>query len=200
MLLSLLGIMFKKAVVWEWLSASPVIAIRPYREESRDRFLTLGERPRSLRAFAGDSDENFGHFVLLCLLTGSRNGAALNMAWNQINFSDGVWRIPRGKNGRPQQIPLVPEALVILQKRRAESTSKFVFSGSNGGPMAIAPFRAAWTELGRRLGEGPAEEELTTWCPCRDRFQVRWVGVCGTGVTEPARQIWPVAPSPRPLT
>ena len=40
------------------------------------------------------------------------------MRWVDLDTDQGYWRIPDTKNGEPLTVPLVPEALEILNLRR----------------------------------------------------------------------------------
>jgi integrase len=57
--------------------------------------------------------------VLLSLLTGARKANVLSMRWDEINFERGTWNIPETKNGDALTLPLIPEALEILNHRWA---------------------------------------------------------------------------------
>ena len=43
--------------------------------------------------------------------------AMLGMAWSEISFERAEWRILDTRAGEPQVVPLVPEAIAILQSR-----------------------------------------------------------------------------------
>lgn len=51
------------------------------------------------------------------------------MEWNEINLTDATWYIPaaKSKNRKFQRIPLIDEAMQILQARYKQRNSKWVF-------------------------------------------------------------------------
>ena len=56
-------------------------------------------------------------------------GLACAMAWRDVDFERGVWRIGKTKNGTPQNVPLTTEAKAILRARKEamRTPSAFVF-------------------------------------------------------------------------
>ena len=117
--IKLLRSMFNRAIDWElWDQPNPVRGIRMFVEKSRDRFLQPDELPRFFEALNGDSDELVRDFVCLALLTGARKANLLAMQFKDISFERAEWRIPETKSGTPHTVPLVPEAIAILERRK----------------------------------------------------------------------------------
>jgi len=73
------------------------------------------------------------------------------MRWKDIDFERSIWRIPGevSKNGDPMQVPLIPEALEILRRRRAETSSVFVLPGEGRTGHYTTPTHA-WETLLKR--------------------------------------------------
>ena len=67
------------------------------------------------------------------------------MRWEEISLSQKIWRIPTTKNGEPVVVPLIEEALEVLQERR-HSGSDFVFPATTkSGHMQ--PPRKQWKAI-----------------------------------------------------
>jgi integrase len=66
------------------------------------------------------------------------------MRWNDIVLGESVWRIPRTKNGTPQNVTLCPEAVTILteRKRTAAGDAVFVFPGHGASGHIEEPKKA----------------------------------------------------------
>jgi integrase len=124
---------------------NPAAHVRGYAEHSRDRFAQAGELPRLFEALATDPMRDF---FLIALLTGARRSNVLAMRWDELNLDEGLWRIPKTKNGDPQNVTLSPEAAEILAARRKVSDKKqaFVFPGDGKTGHLVEP-RKAWVRI-----------------------------------------------------
>lgn len=142
---------FGRAVKWGYLDVNPAKGIEDNTETSRDRFLKPGELPRLFAALADEPNDVFRDFFLLALLTGGRRANVRSMRWSDVDLVQREWRIPVTKNGMPQNVPLVPEAVALLTERRrtAAEDAVFVFpssrSDSKHGHMGGE--RKAWLRI-----------------------------------------------------
>jgi integrase len=108
---------FGRAIEWGLMEHNPAKGIRDNSEKSRDRFLQPGELPRLFAALSDEPNPNFRDFFLLALLTGARRHNVRSMRWADLDLEHALWHIPVTKNGQPQNVPLVPEAVEILRGR-----------------------------------------------------------------------------------
>ncbi len=129
---SLLHSMFTVAIDGGlWQGPNPVAGIKKFREKQRERFLSADELGRFFRSLAVETSEIVRDYLLLLLLTAARRSNLLSMAWRDIDFDRAVWAIPDTKAGTPLTIPLTPEALGVLARRRdAAGDSVWVFPSS----------------------------------------------------------------------
>lgn len=124
---------WNKGVSWGICPAAvnPFAAVTLYPEESRERFLSPDE-VRRLVAAAESDHPNIRDFVILSLCTLARMSNVLSMRWQDINFQENTWTIPkdngkeqcthcRSKNGTSQTIPLGNHELKLLLARVKES-------------------------------------------------------------------------------
>ncbi len=129
-MLALCSIVFNKAVEFGLLDkVNPALGIKKFREQSRDRFLQADELPRFFKALAMETNDNIRDYFILGVLTGARRSNLLAMRWDQINLERREWRIPQTKNGTPHIIPLMEEAVFLLQQRKTSAANDFVFPG-----------------------------------------------------------------------
>ena len=89
---------------------------KPSDESSRDRVLSDDE----LRLIWNAAEENgwpFGPIVQLLMLTGQRRDEVAGMAWSELDQTDKVWKLPRGrvKNDNGHEVPLSAPALKIIR-------------------------------------------------------------------------------------
>jgi integrase len=137
---------FGKAIEWSYLSENPVKGIKHRKSNKRDRFLQANELPRFFASVGAEANETIRDYFLLSLLTGARRANVLSMRWNQINFPEGIWRIPETKNGTPQNVTLSPEALEILTARKESADGPFVFPGEGESKHLVEP-KKGWQRI-----------------------------------------------------
>jgi integrase len=68
------------------------------------------------------------------------------MRWSEIDFKETTWRIQETKNGTPQTVPLTGAVLEILQERRRNTSSFFVFPGPGKTGHLVEP-KTAWKRI-----------------------------------------------------
>jgi integrase len=115
------------AIGKDLVETSPCLGLsKPGVETQRDRVLSEDE----IRAVWSACDAEPGIIAdafRLMLVTAQRRGEVLSMRWQGV---DGLWwTIPAevAKNGRSHRVPLSPQALAILTRRREHASSPWVF-------------------------------------------------------------------------
>jgi integrase len=149
----LLSAIFGRLVHWQLYNDNPAANIEPFKETKRKRYLQPSELPRFFEALAADSSEDFKAFVALSLLTGARRNNVLAMRWADVDLDRGVWSIPAevSKNDEPMEVPLVPEAVAILQARsEPHSATGHVFA-ANSTSGHMTPPKKRWAQLFKRI-------------------------------------------------
>jgi integrase len=142
---------YNKAIEWGWEGINPTTGIKKFKAKSRQRFLRKDEMPRFFKALAEESNPVVRDYILVSLLTGARKGNVLAMRWEDIHFSIQEWHIPETKNGEPHVIPLAASAMDILQERRENSQSPYVFPG-NGNKGHFSNPKNGWKRVLDRAG------------------------------------------------
>nr|MBL8455435.1 tyrosine-type recombinase/integrase [Zoogloeaceae bacterium] len=138
-----------KAVEWGYLDFNPAHGVKVSgKKVSRDRFLQADELPRFFAAVA-EEDDAMRDFILLALLTGARRANLCAMRWQEVDLAAGVWRIPVTKNGDPQSVTLSPEAITILEARKANRSSEFVFPSKSATGHMVEPQKAVIRVMAR---------------------------------------------------
>ena len=158
--LALLSTVFGRAVEWSIVENNPAKGIRRNPEKSRDRFIQTDEMQAFFLALSEESNTTIRDYLTLSLFTGARRANLLEMPWRNVSFTDCVWRIPDTKNGTPQNIPLTPEAIEILEERNAtRGDSEFVFPG-DGAKGHLAEPRKGWLRILHRAAVITLEQRI----------------------------------------
>ncbi|MGB9500382.1 MAG: tyrosine-type recombinase/integrase [Dissulfuribacterales bacterium] len=150
--LALISSIFGRAIEFGlYEDLNPCRGIRKFPEKFRERFLQADEFPRFFEALNEEPNETLQDYLYISLLTGARRSNILAMRWNELNFEQGTWKIPRTKNGKPQTVALTPEAIEILKARKKETSSMFVFQGRGRSGHLIEPMKG-WKRILERAG------------------------------------------------
>ncbi len=145
--LALASSIIGRAIEWGiWHGENPCRGIRRFPEVERDRFLQGSELPRFFAAVAAEPNTAIRDYILLALLTGARRSNVLEMRWRDVDLDGALWRIPQTKNGEPQNVPLVLEAVELLAARRALAPGEYVFPGANGAEH-LNDVRRGWARI-----------------------------------------------------
>ena len=151
-LLERLTTMYNKAIEWGWEGQNPATGIKKFREKSRDRFVQTDELPRLFAAIANEANETVRDYIMLSLLTGARKSNVLAMRWDDISFERLEWRIPETKNGEPVTLPLVAQAIEILQRRRRATNLEWVLPSDASRSGHLADPKRAWARVMKDAG------------------------------------------------
>jgi hypothetical protein len=131
------------AIGKDLVETSPCLGLsKPGVETQRDRVLSEDE----IRAVWAACDAEPGIIAdafRLMLVTAQRRGEVLSMRWQDV---DGAWwTIPAevAKNGRSHRVPLSPQALAILARRRERVKGPWVFPSPTTDRPIENPQKAA---------------------------------------------------------
>ena len=119
---------------------NPVRHVERYREEKKERFLSLEELGRlgeAIRAGEADGANEFAMAALrLLIFTGARLGEILNLRWEEVDLEKGVLVLPNSKTGR-KRIYLNPPALEVLKALPNIAGNPFVIVGHRRGAQMV---------------------------------------------------------------
>jgi integrase len=151
-LLALLHVLFNKAAEWGWDHPNPARGIKKFKEKSRDRFIQADELPRFFQSLNEEQNTTARDYILISLFTGARRSNVLAMRWEDINLERATWTIPETKTGESHTVPLMPEVIAILKKRRVSlKICPWVFP-SNSKSGHLADPKKAWKRILKRAG------------------------------------------------
>ncbi len=181
---SLISTILGRAVDWDYLEFNPASRIKVAGAiVKRDRFLLSDELPRFFAALNAEPSNVMRDFILLAVLTGARKTNLLEMHWSDIDFNTATWRIGRTKNGDPQIVTLSEQAIEVLEGRRKQSKSGFVFpANSRSGhiddpkPALMRVMERAGIPYGRKVPNGITLHDLR-------RTLGSWQAMTGSSLT-----------------
>lgn len=86
---------------------------------------------------------------MLTLLTGQRKGNVQTMRWADIHLQDAIWHNGTTKNGLPNRVPLVQEAVRLLRERRKRTANpgEWVFPMRKDPSRHIEDADHAWSRI-----------------------------------------------------
>ncbi len=145
--LGVLKSIVNRAVFNGLLEKNPIQRVRAFREESRDRTLTLEEYEALLALCA----PRLSAIVQLAYWTGMRKGEILGLRWEQVDFQNKVVTLEAAdtKTQEKREVPLT-EALIDLLKRTPKTLgSPYVF---NHKGQRLLDIKTAFLKAVRAVG------------------------------------------------
>jgi len=145
----------------QWAGVSPMIDARTGRRrtrpsgiKARERFLSLDEIA-ALERYARTECDPWHDFWRLALATGARRSNLRDARWQDFDFTGGVWRLPKTKNGHQHVVPLTRHAIAVLRDRlkrapkdgTGKPESVWVFPRKGRPDEPIKDTREAWERL-----------------------------------------------------
>lgn len=153
--LALLRAAFNKAEsIVGYSGSNPAKGVSMFPEQSRERFLQGDEMPRFFTALEAEPNGTLRDFFVIALMTGARRGNVQSMKWADVDLDARVWHITGAdaKAGKPISVPLVDQAVEILNRRSAENgDGQFVFPAESKTGHLVEP-KFAWRRLLERAG------------------------------------------------
>lgn len=149
---ALVRMMFHLAEEWGvHPGPNPASRIRMFQEVERARYLTPEELPAFFAALSKEPSPFIRVALLTALLTGARRTEVLTMEWTHVSLTEGVWRIPETKAGRPHVIPLPAPLVRFLGELPRVANNPFVFPGRHHHGHLVN-LDKAWSRI-RRLAK-----------------------------------------------
>ena len=129
---------------------NPAKSIKKFAEKSRDRFMDVDEFKRFFEALESpDINENMRDYFKVLIFTGARKSNVMSMRWEDLRFENKTWTIPGEsyKNGEPFTAVLVDCVMDILEKRKKNTTTKYVFPSPTSVSGHMEEPKKAWLSI-----------------------------------------------------
>ena len=148
--LALISSMFNWAIKRGYCKDNPAKGVQKNPEKARDRFLQPEELSKFFEAVNQETNKTIKDFILISLYTGARRSNVVTMKWEDISMQFKIWRIPNTKNNDPVIVPLIDEAIQVLESRKGNK-SDYVFPGEGEMGHLIDP-KKGWARVLERSG------------------------------------------------
>jgi integrase len=131
-----------------WIDSNPVHLTHRPSYAKRERYLRPEEVKAFFEALGKVTRETTRDFIAMVLWTGQRRSNVGAMRFDEIDMVRGVWTIPMAKfkGKRAHVVPLIPEAMEIVGRRKLTATSVYVFPGGGSTGHIVEP-KAAFGKL-----------------------------------------------------
>jgi integrase len=130
--LALLSAIFNYGIKHKWgIVENPAKGITKFKEEKRERWLTVEEIQKFREALDKYRDQSAANVLRLLLLTGSRASEALKATWEEFDLQRGVWTKPshHTKQDKREHVPLSAQASKLLEDMAPENAAGPLFPG-----------------------------------------------------------------------
>ena len=148
------AILFNKAIEWGHLPENhpnPAFKVKPFRERSRERWVTEEEMPRLWEAISAEENIYVRGALRLFLLTGVRKNELLHRRWQDVDFDRKELRLPTTKNGKPHTVPLSDLAVGELRALPRMLGNPYVFPSTVTPGGHLVNISKAWRRVRARL-------------------------------------------------
>jgi integrase len=126
------------------IGSNPVLDIRSQRNDNKiERFLTEEQVTHLMQCVRQSENEMLFYIVMFLLYTGARKREVLDARWEDVDWAQKSWRIPKTKSGKVRHIPLSSGALQLLQALQTWSASRPDLTGLDHvfpNPLTGLPF------------------------------------------------------------
>lgn len=156
--IELISVVYNKMITWQlYEGVNPGTLIKKFPTKQRSRFLQRNEMKPFLEAVKSCKSVHVADICMIALLTGARSGNVLSMRWDDIDLANSIWTIPETetKTGEEYKIPLIPEAVSILKRRKRKCRipgNPYVFPSSTSKTGYMHNIRKSWYFILRRAG------------------------------------------------
>lgn len=144
------------AIRWhiEGVDSNPAKELNNLKEDNKiERYLTPEQTIRLLSAVRHSQNTLLADIVAFLLFTGARKREALDAKWQDIDWRQKLWRIPKTKSGKVRHVPLSSGALKLLQqvKDKANSNIAHIFANPRTGLPFVSIFYS-WNTARQEAG------------------------------------------------
>lgn len=144
------------AIRWhiEGVDSNPAKELNNLKEDNKiERYLTPEQTIRLLSAVRHSQNTLLADIVAFLLFTGARKREALDAKWQDIDWRQKIWRIPKTKSGKVRHVPLSSGALKLLHqvKDKANLNIAHIFANPRTGMPFVSIF-CSWNTARQEAG------------------------------------------------
>lgn len=98
------------------ISQNPLLEVKNLRDDNKiERFLREDQLARLVHCVKHSDNPMLYYIVVFLLYTGARKREVLDARWEDVDWGQKSWRIPKTKSGKIRHVPLSSGALQLLQ-------------------------------------------------------------------------------------
>ena len=125
---ALISVLFNFAIREMELDVSnPTISVQKFPEHPKDSFLPMELSQKLFEALnSGRFTQDFSDIIILLLELGQRKSNTFSMRWDEVDFENNVWTIPKekSKNKKDLFVPLTPD---VERRKEQKKSEEWVF-------------------------------------------------------------------------
>jgi integrase len=152
--IGMLGAILEFAVERGYRSDNPARGVKKYREGRPARFLSNEEMARLGDALRDAEQAKVNLYAIaairLLLLTGCRKNEILSLKWTEVDFANGMLRLPDSKTGA-KIVHLGAPAISLLSELPRQQGNSFVIAGDRAGHHLIN-LQKVWAKVREAAG------------------------------------------------
>jgi len=136
------------------VDSNPAKELKNLKEDNKiERYLTPEQTSRLLAAVRNSQNPLLADIVAFLLFTGARKREALDAQWQDVDWRQKLWRIPKTKSGKVRHVPLSSGALGLLQglKEKADPAFEHIFANPHTGQPFVSIFYS-WDTARKEAG------------------------------------------------
>jgi len=148
--------MLNLAVQWEFIEKSPLSRIALFNQDNQiEHFLDAEAIKRLVAVLKLHPKKVIALLLMFLLSTGARKASAKNAKWDEIDFTNRMWRIPatNSKSKKVVMVPLNDSAIWVLEQLHNEGAKGYIFVHERTGKPYTA-IEKTWYEVRRLAGLG----------------------------------------------
>ena len=149
------------AVRWRLpgIGSNPMLEVKNLRDDNKiERFLSEEQLARLVHCVKHSDNSMLYYIVVFLLYTGARKREVLDARWEDVDWGQKSWRIPKTKSGKIRHVPLSSGALQLLehlhalnQEEPADLRSSHVFCNPRTG-LPFVSFFYSWDTARKQAG------------------------------------------------
>ena len=136
------------------VDSNPAKELKNLKEDNKiERYLTPEQTTRLLAAVRHSQNPLLADIVAFLLFTGARKREALDAKWQDVDWRQKLWRIPKTKSGKVRHVPLSTGALRLLQdlQEKADPAIEHIFANPRTGKPFVSIFYS-WDTARKEAG------------------------------------------------
>ena len=136
------------------VDSNPAKELKNLKEDNKiERYLTPEQTTRLLTAVRHSQNPLLADIVAFLLFTGARKREALDAKWQDVDWRQKLWRIPKTKSGKVRHVPLSTGALRLLQdlQEKADPAIEHIFANPRTGKPFVSIFYS-WDTARKEAG------------------------------------------------